>query len=319
MARATTLDRQLGPVRPEQAAPSSGRIQERRPLWLMIPGVLLLLLVVGLPLCLALWMGFLDLDQYSLRDWVNAPWIGLANFVEAVTASTMPHSLWISVAFSVLTTIFAAPIGVVAALTVNGRLRGRFAIRSLYLVPYVLPQFVTGALWRVLLQPDGAVNRVMHAVGLPGNTQWLIGPESFWVLVAVDVWASWAFIYLMTLAGLQTIEPELYEAADVDGVSWRQKIRHIILPQLRGPLSLALLLSTLNHFNNFTLPFLLFGMPAPEAVNVLPVKVYETSFHVFRFGLGAAMSVLSLVILTIPAWIYLRSLRLTARPQEVEA
>lgn len=285
----------------------------------MLPGVLLLVLVVGLPFCLAVWMGFLELDQYSLRDWVNAPWIGVANFVEAVTASTMPHSLWVSVSFSVLTTVFAAPIGIVAALTVNGKLRGRSLIRSLYLVPYVLPQFVTGAMWRVMLQPDGAINRALQLIGLPGSSQWLVGPVSFWALVVVDVWASWAFIYLMTLAGLQTIESELYEAADVDGVTWWQKIRHIILPQLRGPLSLALLLSTLHHFNNFTLPFLLFGMPAPEAVNVLPVNVYQTSFHVFRFGLGAAMSVISLVILTIPAWIYLRSLRLTARPQEVDA
>jgi multiple sugar transport system permease protein len=285
----------------------------------MLPGAVLLFLVVGLPFALAVWMGFLELDQYSLRDWVNAPWAGVANFVEAVTASSMPHSLWISVAFSVLTTVFAAPIGILAALTVNGRMRGRWLIRSLYLVPYVLPQFVTGSLWRVMLQPDGAVNRVLQSVGFSGSSQWLIGPASFWALVAVDVWASWAFIYLMTLAGLQTIESELYEAADVDGVSWWQKLRHVILPQLRGPLSLALLLSTLHHFNNFTLPFLLFGMPAPEAVNVLPVNVYQTSFHVFRFGLGAAMSVISLVILTIPAWMYLRSVRLDARPQEVEA
>lgn len=319
MGRPTTLDVERGTVGPLPAVPSRGRVRQRRPLWLMLPGVVLLVLVVGLPFGLAVWMGFLELDQYSLRDWVNAPWIGVANFVEAVTASTMPHSLWVSVSFSVLTTVFAAPIGIVAALTVNGRLRGRSLIRSLYLVPYVLPQFVTGAMWRVMLQPDGAINRALQLIGLPGSSQWLVGPVSFWALVVVDVWASWAFIYLMTLAGLQTIESELYEAADVDGVTWWQKIRHIILPQLRGPLSLALLLSTLHHFNNFTLPFLLFGMPAPEAVNVLPVNVYQTSFHVFRFGLGAAMSVISLVILTIPAWFYLRSLRLTARPQEVQA
>lgn len=285
----------------------------------MLPGAALLLCIVGLPLALAVWMGLLDLDQYSLRDWLNAPWIGVANFVEALTHSSMPHSLWLSVAFSTLTTVFATPIGVVAALTVNGRLRGRSVIRSLYLVPYVIPQFVTAALWRVLLQPDGAVNRVLHAVGLGGGEQWLIGPVSFWALVIVDVWASWAFIYLLALAGLQTIDPEIYEASEVDGVNWWQKIWHIVLPRLRGPLSLALLLSTLNHFNNITLPFVLFGVPAPEAVNLLPINVYQTSFFVFRFGLGAAMSVISLVILSVPAWIYLRVVRLDARPQEVEA
>lgn len=313
-------------ARPADVPPSAAGPQptkkggrEKRPLWLMIPGATLLILVVGVPFGLAVWMGFLDLDQYSLRDWISAPFLGVANFVEAVTTSSMPRSLLISVEFAVLTTVFAAPIGIIAALTVNARLRGRWFVRSLYLVPYVIPQFVTGSLWRVLLLPGGAVDKALGTVGVHLNTQWLIGPTTFWTLVGVDVWASWAFIYLMTLAGLQTIPGELYEAADVDGVSWWQKIRHVVLPQLKGPLSLALLLSTLHHFNNFTLPFVLFGTPAPDAVNLLPINIYQTSFQVFRFGLGAAGSVLALVVLAIPALIYLRSVRLDAQPQEVDA
>jgi multiple sugar transport system permease protein len=313
------------PVRPTDApspAPAplrhDRRHRERRPLWLMAPGVALLVLIIAIPFGLAVWMGFLDLDQYTLREWISAPFLGVANFIEAITTSSLPHSLFLSIGFAVLTTVFAAPIGFVAALTVNGRLRGRALVRSIYLVPYVIPQFVTGELWRVLLLPGGAVNRVLHAVGVNGNTQWLIGPTTFWTIVGVDVWASWAFIYLMALAGLQTIPGELYEAADVDGVNWWQKIRHVVLPQLKGPLSLALLLSTLHHFNNFTLPFMLFGTPAPEPVNLLPINIYQTSFQVFRFGLGAAMSVISLVILAIPAVFYLRSVRLDARPQEAE-
>ncbi len=294
--------------------------RERRPLWLLIPGASLLLLVVGVPFALAVWMGFLDLDQYTLRDWISAPFIGVANFTEAVGDSSMPHSLLISVKFALLTTLFAAPIGFVAALTVSGRMtRARGLVRSIYFVPYVIPQFVTGSLWRVLLLPGGPVNNLLHTVGIDVRTQWLIGPTTFWTLVAVDVWASWAFIYLMTLAGLQTIPRELYEAAEVDGVTWWQKIRHVVLPQLKGPLSLALLLSTLNHFNNFTLPFVLFGTPAPDAVNLLPINIYQTSFQVFRFGLGAAMSVVSLVILAIPAVVYLRSVRLDAAPGEADA
>lgn len=292
-----------------------GRIGGRRPLWLMWPGITLLVLVVGVPFALAVWMAFSGLDQYSLREWLRAPWVGLDNFTEALSTAGMPRSLWLSVSFSLLTTAFAAPIGIVAALTVNGRMRGRGLVRSMYLVPYVIPQFVTATLWRVLLQPDGAVNRVLESLGIDGG-QWLIGATSFWTLVLVDVWASWAFIYLLTLAGLQTIPTELYEASDVDGVTWWQKLRYVVLPQLRGPLSLALLLSTLNHFNNFTLPFVLFGTPAPEAVNVLTVNIYQTSFQVFRFGLGAAMSVLAIIILTIPAVIYLRSVGLLARGRE---
>lgn len=285
----------------------------------MSPAVVLLTLIVLVPLGFAAWMSFLELDQYSLRQWLDAPWVGMANYVEAISKSSLAHSLWISVAFSLLTTALAAPIGIMAALSLNARFRGRGLARSVFLVPYVIPTFVTATLWRMVLQPSGAVNNVLGGLGLGGNTNWLIGDMSFWTLVLVDVWASWAFIYLMTLAGLQTVPNELYEAADVDGIRWWQKIFHVVLPQVRGPLALGLLLSTLHHFNNFTLPFVLFGSPAPEAVNVLPVNIFETSFHVFRFGLGAAMAIASLAVLAIPAVVYLRSVRLDGRPGEEDA
>lgn len=287
-----------------------------RPLWVMLPGLALLLVIVGGPFLASSWISVVDLDQTTLRDWVDAPFIAAGNYLEAISAAGMLHSLWVSVAFSLLTTAIAAPVGVLAALTVNARFRGRAVVRCVYLIPYVLPGFVTGLLWRFMLQPDGVVNRSLGALGLGGGTNWLIGQHSFWSLTLVDVWASWAFVYLMALAGLQTIQTELYEAAAVDGAGPRLKLRHIVLPQLRGPLSLALLLSTLAHFNNFTLPFVLFGVPAPDPVNLLPMNVYTTSFQQFRFGLGAAMSMLTLVILLVPVGFYLRATRLDAVKEE---
>ena len=77
-----------------------------------------------------------------------------------------------------------------------------------------------------------------------------------------------------------------------------------------GPVSLAFLLATLNHINNFTLPFVLFGAPAPDDVNVMPMIVYVTSFQSLRFGLSAAMAVVSLILIAIPLFVYLRAVRL---------
>ena len=82
------------------------------------------------------------------------------------------------------------------------------------------------------------------------------------------------------------------------------------LRPLRGPVLLACLLATLNHINNFTLPFVLFGAPAPDDVNVMPMIVYVTSFQSLRFGLSAAMAIVSLLIIAIPLFAYLRVLRL---------
>jgi multiple sugar transport system permease protein len=114
----------------------------------------------------------------------------------------------------------------------------------------------------------------------------------------------------MVLAGLQSIPADVYDAADVDGANAWQKLTSIVLPQLRHILGLALLLSTLNHFNNFTLPFVMFGTPPPVQADVLPLNIYVSSFQLFNFGLGGAMSVITLIIMLIPGLLYIRTLRL---------
>jgi multiple sugar transport system permease protein len=297
---------------PARGAPRgrAGRgVRRDRPLWLMIPGGLAILLIIVIPFVIALWISLIELDQFTLREFLRAPFVSLGNYAEALQTAGLLNSLRVSVAFAVLTTAVAAPIGVLAALTVQDEFRGRGILRSVYLLPYVIPNFVVAVLWKYLLQSEGPMNTVLGVVGIDGGS-WFIGDRAFWTLVLVDIWASWSFVYLLTLSGLQTIDAELYDAVAVDGASWHQKLRYIVLPGIRGPLALALLLSTIHHFNNFTLPYVLFGSPAPESVNVITLNIFETSFQVFRFGLGAAMAVVSLIIVMIPAIAYLRATKL---------
>lgn len=278
-------------------------------LWLLFPGGLLMALVIGLPLLLAIYLSLTDLDQYSLRTWLEAPFIGLGNFVEAVTETPLLRSVWISISFAVIVTVVTLPIGVAAALVANNAMRGRGIIRSVFLIPYVLPGFVTATVWRILLQPSGAVNTALGLVGINGG-YWLTGGRTYWTLVLVTIWAYWPFIYLLALSGLQSIEPQLHEAAALDGASWWQKLRYIVFPHLKQPVALAFIVALLHHLNQFTLPYVLFGSPAPDPVAVLPLLTYSTSFTSFRFGLGSAMAIVSLILISIPLFVYLRALKL---------
>lgn len=292
----------------------------QRPMWLMWPSIVLLVVIIGIPFLIAVYISFLNLDQYTLRSWIQAPWVGIANYITALTSGNVIGtsaliSLGVSLTFSLLTTLLITPIGILAALTVNTKFRGRTIVRALYLIPYVLPGFVTALVWRMMfLNRTGLVDRFLAALHVANiNTYWLLGPNSFWAMVIADVWASWAFIYIMVLAGLQSIPQDVYEAADVDGANSWQKLTRLVLPQLRHILGLALLLSTLNHFNNFTLPFVMFGTPPPTQADVLPLNIYVTSFQSFDFGLGGAMSVITLIIMLIPGFLYIRVLRLGER------
>lgn len=285
-----------------------GVTEQQRPLWMLIPGGLLMTLIIVIPLLLAIYIALIDLDQYTLRRWLDTPFIGLKNFTEAFS-SGLPHAIWISVSFAVIATIATVPLGVAAAIATQNAFRGRAAVRAVFLIPYVLPSFVVATVWRTMLQPDGIVNTALHRAHIDGGL-WLSGPKSYWTLILVEIWAAWPFIYLMALAGLQSVDHEVHEASAIDGAEWWPKLTRVVLPYLRGPVLLACLLATLNHINNFTLPFVLFGAPAPDDVNVMPMIVYVTSFQSLRFGLSAAMAIVSLLIVAVPLFVYLRALRL---------
>jgi multiple sugar transport system permease protein len=267
--------------------------RRQRPLWMLAPGGLLMTVVILIPLMIGVYISLIDLDQYTLRHWISAPFVGLQNYVEAVSETGLLGSIWISVSFAVLATLVTVPIGVAAAVVTQNAYRGRAVVRAVFLIPYVLPSFVVASVWRTMLQLDGIVNVMLGKVGIQ-PALWLSGPLSFWTLVL----------------GLQAIEGEVHEASALDGASWWKKLRYVIFPYLKGPVALAFLLATLNHINNFTLPFVLFGAPAPADVNVLPMAVYVASFQSFRFGLSAAMAVVSLILIMIPLLIYLRAVRL---------
>lgn len=274
-----------------------------------MPGALLTFAVIIVPLAVALYVSLLDLDQYTFRQWVRAPFIGLGNYTSAVRESSLLHAIWVSVGNGTIVTLLTLPIGVAAALATHNAFRGRGLIRSILLVPYVLPAFVVGTVWRIILQPDGVAVDVLSRLGIH-TSLWLNGPLSFWALAIVQLWASWPLVYLMTLSGLQSIEPSIHEAAAIDGAGWWVKLRYVIFPYLKGSVSLGLLIGFLHSVNSFTLPFVLFGVPSPRDVEVLPVLTYVESFQNFRFGISAAMAVFSVFLIAIPLAFYLRAVRL---------
>ncbi|MCI0143820.1 sugar ABC transporter permease, partial [Arthrobacter bambusae] len=295
---------------PPPPPPPRRTVSERnRPLWMLTPGALLIGLIIVVPLILGIYIAMLQLDQYTIRKWISAPFVGLKNFVEAFTSTDLVHAFGNSIGFSLIATVITVPIGIYAALATQNAYRGRSLVRSMFLIPYVLPSFVVGSFWRTMLQHDGIVNKVLTAFGLPAG-QWLTGPASFWVLILVEVWAAWPFIYLMALSGLQSVDQEVHEAAAIDGALWWTKLRYVIFPYLRGPVALACLIATLHHMNNFSLAFLLFGVPAPFDVQILPTLVYSMSFTSLRFGMGAAMALISLLLIAIPLYFYLKAVRL---------
>lgn len=175
-------------------------------------------------------------------------------------------------------------------------------------MPFALPVFAAVITWRFMLQRDtGLVNRVLvDGLGLFDERPfWLVGGNSFASLVVVTVWRLWPYAFLTITAGLQSIPQELYEVAEVDGAGAWQQLRRVTLPMLRPVNRVLMLVLFLWSFNEFTVPYTLFGAAAPAQADILAVHIYQSSFVTWNFGLGSAMSVLVLAFLLLVSGVYM--------------
>lgn len=283
-------------------------------LFLMVPAVVVVVAIDLAPMIIGVVNSFRFLAFSTLSHWIDAPWIGLRNYREALSGSAGLavsgwNAIWHSLEYAVLTTLLALVIGVLAALTVARKTsRATPLIRSLYLIPTALPLFTSSYLWYTILLPrTGLLDIFRSHVGLGHSAnRLLVGQHSFATLVFVDLWFAWGFIYLFALAALQGISAELYEAAEIDGATRWQKFRFVTYPGIRKLLAVGAVLSTFGHYNDFTLPYVLFGQSPPPGVAVLPTTTYDAAYSIFNFGLADALAAAGVVAIVVPMVIYIR-------------
>lgn len=298
----------------ERRGQGGGRRERWLPYLLLLPAVVLELVVHVGPILLGLWTSFVRLTQLDIRDWTGAPFVGWDNYRAGLDpAGPIGAALWETflrtVVFTVLVVCLSWAIGMLAAYLLNTDVRGRAALRTLFLVPFAVPTFVTVIGWSFMLDRDnGAVNHVLvDQLGwLDEPPFWLIGDNAFWVMVVVAVWRLWPFAFLILLAALQNVPHEVYESGALDGASrWRQ-FRSITLPIIRPVNAVVILVMGLWSFNEFTVPYVLFGRHPPESATLLAGLIYEHSFVNFNMGLGSAMNALVLLFLLGGSVLYVR-------------
>jgi multiple sugar transport system permease protein len=303
--------------RPSSSAPAAGRRRRRQllPYLLLVPAVILELLIHIVPMLVGIGISFLRLTQFYIANWRQAPSAGFANYRYALDFNSaagkeLLHSFFVTIVFTVLVLVVSWTLGMAAAVFTQHPFPGRGLVRTIFLVPYALPVFASVITWNFMLQRDnGVVNHVLvdqlHLVG-GDRPFWLIGQNTFYSLVIVEVWRIWPFAFLMLTAGMQSISQDLYEAAGLDGAGVWAQLRGVTLPMLRPVNRVLLLVLFLWTFNDFTTPFTLFGRGAPHQADVISMHIYQNSFVTWNFGTGSAMSVLLLLFLLVITGGYLR-------------
>ena len=236
----------------------------------------------------------------------------LNNFARLFSDQFFIDALLHTVIFAVAALTLEFVLGLGLAVLLNRHIRGRSFFRTALLVPMMLPTVVAGVFWRLMLNPNfGAVNGSLKGLGV--NTDaltWTSSPRlAMLSIILVDVWQWTPFMFLILLAGLQSIPQEPYEAAVIDGSSAWQTFRNVTLPLLKPAILVALLLRTMDLLRVFDQVFILTEGGPGFATETISLYIYRTAFRFSDFGYAAAMSFVLLLVTNIVSTLYIRVLQ----------
>lgn len=283
--------------------------QERRFAFaLFAPAFLLLLLTTTAPLVFLAWNSLQNLD-------LGMPWIkgfaGLANYAKMGEDPRFWNSLGLTVIYTASTVILQVIVGLSLALLVLQIPRGQAILRVAAILPIVLAPVVVGLFWRTLvLAPDfGLVDLVTRALGL-GSHNWLGDPQLALIsVIAIHTWQWTPFAFLVLLATLATLPPDVYEAARLDRASAWQRFRYITLPLIRPAVVMVVILRTMTALSAFAAIFAATGGGPGTATEILNLYAYRTSFTELNIGYGSALAMVLLAITLFVSWLLFRRRR----------
>ena len=277
----------------------------------LAPAIVYILVFFGYPLVNNL---SISLRNYTVRSFFTgeAPFVGFANYLTVFKDPLFGKALVNTAIFTVGSIVFQFAIGLALAVFFADRFPGSTLLRSLLLLPWLLPLVVSGAVWRWMLDADhGVINAALRALHLAsGATPWLTSPH--WALPAViiaNIWIGIPFNLVILHGGLKAIPDSFYEAASLDGAGRWQRFRHVTWPLLRPVTAIVLMLGLVYTIKVFDVIMVITGGGPANATQTLTTWSYQLSFRQYLFGPGAAVGDLLIILATVFGLIYLRSAR----------
>ena len=275
----------------------------------VVPAAIYILLFFGYPVVKNILMGFQD---YTTKTFFTgeAPWVGLQNYVTAVTSGLFWPAMANTLLFTIGSLIGQFVIGMGLAVFFRRQFPLSGFLRAMLLLPWLLPLIVSSATWRAILDKDsGILNQALGAIGLDA-VPWLTSPDvALIAVILVNIWVGIPFNVTLLYGGLQDIPEELYEAASLDGSTGWKAFWHITLPNLRPVMSVVLVLGVVYTLKVLDVILGLTGGGPANATQTIAIRAYQTSFVDFEFGVGAAFSNILILLSLVFALIYLRSNR----------
>lgn len=272
---------------------------------LLLPTFIVFFVVILYPIISAVIRSFCD---YTFLT-VNKPlrWNDFANY-RTILKNGFLTQLWTTIRFTFGTVAIELILGMSIALLLNSKIRGRNALRSVFLMPWCIPSIVTALLWSWLFQAQyGIINYVLYALGFISNpnAEWVLNPDtSLGVVTIAVVWRQTPYMLVMILAGLQSINHDLVEAASLDGANSFRVFWHIMLPGIRVVLGNTIITCIMASFQQFTIIYNMTAGGPLGKTTTLSIAAYKQAFTQLDLGAGSAIGVMWMMILGVGISIY---------------
>jgi arabinogalactan oligomer/maltooligosaccharide transport system permease protein len=282
---------------------------------LVAPAFVVLFGVVVYPFFYNLVISLSNMSLRHIRDWRI---VGFEQYAKVFTEPSQPDFYLVfvkTVIWTVVNLFFHVVLGVFLALVLNQKeIRGKGIFRAILILPWAVPQLIVALTWRGMFNYEyGAINLILTQwFGLPA-VEWLRQPlQAFIAVIITNVWLGFPFMMVIALGALQSIPHELYEAAAIDGASWHHRLRHITIPLIRPVMVPAITLGTIWTFNNLNIVWLVSNAGEPsDQTHLLVSFVYKAAFNFYRYGYGAALSMVIFAILLVFSLVFMRQSRVT--------
>jgi len=276
----------------------------------LVPAVAYLLLFFGYPVVKNILMGF---QHYTTSTFYTgeAPWVGLANYSAVIGSAVFSKALVNTALFTIGSIAGQFVIGLALAVFFRRKFPLSGVLRSLLLLPWLIPLIVSGTVWRWILDQDnGALNRFLGAAHVADRPGWLTSTAlALTAVIIVNIWIGVPFNATILYGGLQDIPEELYEAAAMDGATGWRAFRHITWPLLRPVVGVVLVLGVVYTIKVLDIILGLTGGGPANATQTIATQSYQLSFQQYDFGQGAALGNILIVISLVFAVLYLRANR----------
>jgi multiple sugar transport system permease protein len=274
---------------------------------LLAPTVLLLGMFIAYPFVMGVWLSLSNTSVGNLGHFV-----GLANFVKAWNDSIFQTAFRNTFVYTFWATIFKLALGMWLALLLNRHFRGKRLVRASMLLPFIVPTVLSTWAWRWMFDPTFSVlNWLLYKGGfIVTKVPFLSdGVYGLWCAIVVNTWRGMPFFAITLLAGLQTINPDLHEAAALDGANGWRRFWHITWPLLKPVTLVVVVFSVIQTFSDFQLIYVLTGGGPANSTHLLATYAYQIGVATGLLGEGAAISLFMLPVLFIVVWLQLRYLR----------